>query len=399
MIRVIMMCFFLLSYMASAIGQKASILLKYDKNIKDYSPIIKDAIKELTEKGGGTLIVPYGDYPVLTGVIFESHRPSLILNIVGRRNALGQLPTFFDRDKSKKPHIFFWFIGDIANPRLTINVSNIQVIGNNFPYYKGHPFYEKGATPCPAFRCSNILTANFSNVIIKNVYGDGIALINGFDNHNNDKKNRIEAPIIKDCQILNCWSWNGKNDGGDGIMLWSVNNPIIENCIILNNINTTKHYGRCGIVLEHYTEKAIIRNNKIGGYERNMHIECDYGGHLIERNTFSQSKIGITLSEACNQDPDLKHLYFPIKILNNIFEYRGEMEKNNLIRNDFGYISIHKKSFMLEGLTIKNNRFLDQRSISKGKIIHSKDLIKTDKKVFMKLDNQDGVIILGNKYD
>jgi hypothetical protein len=366
------LCLFMLLsilFTGYAQAQSARVTLTPDKRVADYGPVIKDALTDLANKGGGTLTIPYGEYPILTGVVFENHKPGLVINITGQKDSKGRTPVFSDRNRAKKPHLFFWLIGNIANPRLTVNVSNIQIIGNNMPYTSSNPFYGSGAEPVPAFRCSNVYTVSFSNVIIKDVYGDGIALINGFDNHNNDKKNRIESPVIRNCKILNCWSWNGKDDGGDGIMMWSVNRPVIESCTILNDLNVTKYFSRAGIVIEHNSESAVIRNNTIGGYQRNIHIEGTYGGHIVEKNRFSQSSIAVTLNEFSLGGSAA--LYKPIKIINNTIEYTPSRYNIKRPFREWSFISMTMKGDNLNDVIIEGNTFTytgtDSRSVQSKK--------------------------------
>lgn len=328
--------------------------LEYNSSISDYANIIKAKLNEIADHGGGTLIVPYGEYPLRSDMIFERHTgPAFAVAIVGIRSENGEFPLFYDRDQSKKPHQFFSFQSNWNTPQMSFSVRNLRFEGNNHPYSPSHPFYGSGAVPRPCISGKNVATGTVKNVIISNIYGDGIFFVNGGAN---GKNTRIESVVIKSCKILNCWSDNLLNNTGDGIMLWSCNKPLVEGCIISNDVNVTKHYSRGGIILEHGAEKAIIKNCFIQGYQRNIHIECDYGGHLITNNKiYRNSKVGIVFSEDCGQDINEQTDYSPSKVINNEFLYDQNYLEYNA--NHATFIYIYKKSFVLNGLEIKDNTF------------------------------------------
>jgi len=368
------------------------IVLKPKVGVKDYAPIIQEHLETLAKQGGGTLKVSYGNYPMLNQVHLTELNKSVIVTIKGINGQNNAKPFFYDTAATKNPHSFFVFQGNIGVPNLTVNILNIHIKGNNQPFTAAHPFVNK-VFYTRAIACLNTNTVTIKNVDISNFYGDGIMLSQGMDTR--EKKFRVNKPIIADCKILNTWGWGPSDDSKDGIMLWQVNAPLVENCLIVNDVNVTKHKGRCGIVLEHNTENAIVRNNVVGGYDRNLHIECDFGGHLITKNTFKYSNNAVTLSYDCNQPISRKNDYRPIVIENNTFNYFDELSRIKSAQNDFGFISIHKKSFVLNGLKIRNNTFLTTKG--KVKVKNTTDGVIGAKR-YIWLGGQENVIIEQNVY-
>ncbi|MCE7058628.1 right-handed parallel beta-helix repeat-containing protein [Dyadobacter sp. CY343] len=330
--------------------------ITYSDTVKDYGPVITRAFEDLIKAGGGTLRIRYGIYPVRSAVVVKRKQDTPKITVTGLKNSKGKLPILRDTNSAVPPHHFFSFEGNIDNPTMVVKISNLEFVGNNKPYSKGHPFFgNENMIYKHAIGGINVKTMTIENVTIRNFYGRGI-LIGNYLGGKYTRKKRVESPVIRNCRIYNVWGYSKRDDSGDGIEFISVNKPTVENSTILNNLAQSKYIGRCGIVMERNTEKAIIRNNKIGGYARNIHVECDWGGHLIEKNNFSQSSIAVTLSEDCGQSIDLKDQFSPITIRNNTMVYNQEYHTYNIKRSPFSFISIHKPTFMLDGLQITGNK-------------------------------------------
>lgn len=383
---------------SASLAQTQSI--EFSSKIKDYGPVFTEKIQSLIKSKGGTLYVDQNTYPVLTPILINYNGDSITINIVGKKNKKGNLPILIDTDTSRVPHAFFGFQSNIVKPTLTFTMSNLELVGNNVPYSKQHPFYGNIKNSySAAISGLNLVTCSIDNVVIKNFYGTGIILANYYNTGRIKKKSRMESPKITNCKILNVWCYNSKDQSGDGISFWAVNKAVVQNNVILNNIPTTRFGGRAGLVLEHYTENAIVKDNTIGGYNRNIHIECDYGGHMITKNTFTQSSIAITLSEDCRQSEEDKSAFSPITIKSNVMKYNQEFKKYNIGKADYAFISIYRPSFVLDGLTIIDNimsysidKTLDQRKTSER-------VVKKADNIFIDLKGQQNVIVRGNKFN
>lgn len=371
-----------------------NIQINFSKEILDYGPVFSKKINELLSANGGTLSVGSGTYPILTPIQIKYKGQEVILNIVGKKGTKGKLPILMDSDTTRAPHNFLHFTGDVVNPSLTLNISNFEIIGNNIPYSKQHPFISNITNSyMSAISGLNLKTSNINNVTIRNFYGTGIILANYYESQKEPKLNRMESPKITNCSIVNVWAYNAKDQSGDAIAMWGVNKPVVQNNVMINTIKTTKFAGRAGLVLEHYTENAVVKKNKIGGYNRNIHIECDYGGHLISYNTLSQSSIAITLSEDCGLTASQKNLYSPIIIENNSMIYNQEFRRFNIPKKDYAFISVHRASPMLDGLTIRNNTmtyFLD-KTVDQSKT--STRVKEKNKNIYIELNGQQNAVI------
>jgi len=382
-------------------GQNLVKMITFSDTVKDYGPVLQKAVNEIAKAGKGTIKIKYGIYPVLTQVTLEKKTGSLDIVVTGVKNAKGKLPVLKDADSTRAPHGFFQFHGNAAKPELTITISNIELVGNNIPYSPSHPFFGKPTLIYShALSGLNVRTMKVENVTIRNFYGRGIMIGNYF-NRKYDRRHRAESPIVRNCKILNVWGFSRKDDAGDGVEFISAHKPVVENNVILNNLPDSKYMGRCGVVLEHNTENAIIRNNVIGGYSRNIHVECDWGGHLIEKNKFSQSSVAVQLSEDCAQSDTLKNHFGPIIIRNNTMAYNGELLTYKIPRAKFAFVTIYKPSFMLDGLQIINNKMtiVPEASAKQAVSANARSNNEKDQKAYIDVKNQAKVTIKGNSFN
>lgn len=388
---------FLLIWVSIISYSQNTYLIKHDKNIIDYAPVFQQTVDNCIRNNGGSIFISSGNYLVSKPIEIINNQSNLIqINFIGIKGRKGELPVLFDTSNNANCHTFLKFQGDIDKLSIGFAVKNLSIIGNNLPFSSKHPFINR-ANYVSAIQGLNIKFAKIKYVDIKNMYGTGICLANYMDNQS--KTHRIQNPIVENCTITGTWGWSGKDDMGDGVLFWQAYSPVVRNCVIINNLNRTKHLGRCGIVLEHNTEGAIIENNRIGGYDRNIHIECDYGGHRIFNNIFSKSYIGITLSYDCNQEIRNRSLYSSTLIENNLFRYDSDYQKNNIIRNDFGFISIYKSSFVIEGLSILNNTFMVDGKKKVNGIKKDKIMWSNDSKVFYRFSDQSKILMNGNNIE
>lgn len=371
--------------------------LSFSDTVKDYGPVIGSILKDMIKKGGGTLKINYGKYPILSNVSVDNRNIVPKIKITGVKNKAGKLPILFDQDSTKNPHHFFLFVGNAGNPSMNITISNFVILGNNPKYSKSHPFFDN-VPGMQAISILNAKTATIDNVTIRDFYGSGVVIANYHDDQYNREK-RGESPIIRNCKILNVWSWSKKMDSGAGIVFLSVNKPVVVNNTIINDLKETEFIGLGGIVLEHNTEKAIIQKNKIGGYASGVHAECDWGGHLIENNTFSQSSVAVTLSEDCNQPDRVKGQFSPIIIRKNVMNYNQEFVKYKIPRGNFSFVSVHRPNPMLDGLQVVDNtmNYKFDKTLDQSKM--NPNIQKKDKSIYIELKGQSNAIVKGNKFN
>ena len=360
--------------------------------IMNYAPFIKAGLDEIATHGGGTLVVPYGEYQITSKMLFERHTGTYDMNIVGERNSLGEFPLFYDRDQSRVPHQFITFLSNWVNPTMTFSVRNLRFEGNNSPYSSAHPFYGSGAEPAACLSGGNVASGRFVNIQISNIYGNGMEFGNGGVE---GKNNRVENAEVVSCKIINCWSDNMQNTTGDGIMFWGCNNPTITNCIISNDVYTTNHYSRCGIVLENKSEGATIRNCHIEGYQKLIHIECDYGGHRIENNYLTRaSRWGIVFVSNCDVETSGPSPN-PTQIKNNTFI-------NDQTYLEFGqdhraFISMGKATFLDGSIILGNNFSFKEKgsNADRAKYINTIEAYN----VYIQTHGQENILIQNNTFN
>ncbi|ACT95794.1 right-handed parallel beta-helix repeat-containing protein [Dyadobacter fermentans] len=396
LLRLLAFVVVLFGFESPAFSQTLIKTITYSDTVKDYGPIITKALQEVVKAGKGTVKFKYGVYPLLTPVVIDTKTGSPQITLTGLKNSKGKLPIFKDTDSTRAPHHFFMFRGVANRLGVNVSISNIEIIGNNVPRSPTHPFFGKAELSYQhALSGLNILTMKVENVTIRNFYGRGIMIANYY-NRKYDRRNRVESPVVRNCKIFNVWAYSKKDDSGDAIEFYSANKPLVENNVILNNLVETKYMGRVGVVLEHNTEKGIVRNNQIGGYTRNVHIECDWGGHVIDKNKFTQSSVAVVLSEDCAQPDSLKGQFSPIVIKNNTMIYKDEVATYKIPRSTFAFIYIYKPNDMLKGLQILNNKMTIQSKNMPKQAVAARTNAPVVMKRYMDLKDQANVTIKGN---
>jgi hypothetical protein len=360
--------------------------LQFSPEITDYTEAITAALERLAEQGGGTLFIPYGKYPLLNQVALNTGKKEISIIIRGEKGPRGELPVFFSTDVSRPPHTFFFFQSDMLTPSLSIAMADLEIRGNNtvpVDFSKGnvkfvldvgetdvepnknltgeqtygHPHFYRPYY-CNGVLARNMKTFHADGLVIRDLFGNGFQLAN-YGNANWDPVNRMQGPTIRNCKILNVWQWHEIDTTGDGIMMWSVQDAVVENNQIVNDLAVTRWIGRCGVVLENLTEDCVIRNNTISGYSRNIHIENTFGGHKITGNKLLASDNGVTLNEPDGRPATAMSQTLPVLIADNIMEYSQERERYNI--HPFGgqrsFVSITVvRSAALNGTQVLNNR-------------------------------------------
>ncbi len=340
-------------------GQAASALsdtLKVTAGVTDYGPLIQSKLLKLAEQGGGTLYIRPGSYPVLSAAVVDFQSKPASLAVVGMLSRQGKRPELIDTDVKRDPHSFLAFVSHIEHLNLSVQISNLAFRGNNIPYSPTHPFFNNPKKSySSAISILNSRTARVTHCSIDRVYGNGIAITNWLDNKK--KLYRCESPVVLHTTITNTWAHNIADDTGDGIVFLSCNKPRVENCLITNDLTKDKMFGRGAIVVEHYCEKSIIRNNRLTGFMRTIHLECDYGGHLIEKNVALQCDNGVVFSLDCGQQPADYGKYSKSIVRNNSFTFSDETNRFNLPKGGRSFISFWVATPVLKGLVVENNKF------------------------------------------
>lgn len=377
----------LITHAVCANAQGKVVHVKFSPEVEDYAPLMLKALQEVYEAGGGTVEVAYGIYPLQTVVNFAAQtRKDAKVAVKGIKNAAGEAPVFFCDAEPGKTHKMFTFTGSVSpGTHLSVEVTGIKIVGNNVPVNRktsnvpgddgesppwkiipwsnqpdelhyGHPFMHHANSWGDAIVGINLKTIQVDDVEIREIYGNGIFLANYGDMDHQ----RMEAPSITNTKIINTWQWQDGFITGDGIILWAVNKARIENCTIYNDIAYTRWIGRSGIVVEHFSEGFQIKNNIIGGYGRNIHIENTYGGHEISNNKILASDFGVFLNEPEWDKPELMAKVKPVVVKENYFEYN--MERITYKTFPFGgrraLVDTFLLSKKLNGLQIIDNEFI-----------------------------------------
>lgn len=299
----------------------ASYGAKGDGTSDDSKPIQK-CFDDASRVSNATILFPSGTYLITSPIQYKSGI-KFSLEIKG------------ESGKSKlicnKLSSFFSVSGNLV-PNAIVNIHDLTIEGNNPPFSATHPYYNKAGMYVFAIALFNIDKATINNVIIKNIYGEGIYIVNDQRNKAPVSANSTQIRITNN-RILNCWGLHPtldkgfQDEYGDGIYLSNVSGATIENNIVKNDLNVTKQFGRAGIVLEFNCRNCIINKNQVSGYDRDIHIEGDLGGHIISNNNLTGSEIGVFSSLVC-ADGSAN----PITITNNYISNDGIPLNNSFTR-------------------------------------------------------------------
>lgn len=326
------------------------------------------------------IIIPYGIYIISKSIELTDFDNSMSIHGISYKNKLPLI-------KTTKPITIFKMVGTIPNKtkgEITINGLNLKSI--NYPFSKVHPFINKDN------RFSGIYIANkkyvtIQNCIIQDFYGEGIN-INNYNQMDCDISQCFDEVNITNCKILNCWGFNPlKDDYGDGIYISNTLKGNISNNKIINNLSECQQFGRCGICIEYMCENLLVNNNVIQGYDRGIHIEMDYGNHIISYNTISHTDLAL-----CTYCINIPNHNNPIKIEYNLFTNYG-LPKNNNFSRTRGIDHINNRP-LLDFVALDNCRA--KSNILKNKfIVYGNYDYFSDSYCNIRGDN---VVIRGNTY-
>lgn len=318
----------------------------------DYNAImncIRAALKENKSK----ILIPLGKYKISQPIVLFYLDNDITIEGISNTSDLPEIITTGNFSILS----FRGFLYDESKG--IARVSNLKLTSANLPYSLTHPKINK-----PEWNYGLSITdkkeAYIDNVVVNNVYGEGI-FIATTQLTNIPLSARFKNVEIKNSKIINVWGFFPKDDSyGDGIYISNVEKGLIENNEIRNDFIFTKQLGRAGLVLEYMTQNCVVRNNYIFGYDRGIHIEADYGGHILNYNKIEGTDFGITIFS-----PNIRAQNRPIEISDNLIS-NVKLPKNNRLNKIRGILGVSDRTLLdftapdnsRTGSLIKNNQFL-----------------------------------------
>lgn len=337
-----------------AIGQKYNVKTYGAKGdgVADDSKAFTMLAEKIGETGG-EMIIPYGKYKISKpiGIKVAPGKNILVTGVL----QTNKRPVIFSPD-----FINLLIIeGNWNAPSGNVTVLNIEIIGNNVPYSKNHPFFDKPNNYKIGIGILNNKTATIKNCVIRNVYGQGIYVGNTAF-HEAPLNCRFSDITITGNQIIDTWGLNPTPDNGaydeygDGIYINNIARGMIQKNIINNDLRKTRQFGRAGIVLEYNVENCVIDGNKVNGYDRNIHFEEDLGNNTISNNTLTGSDFGILIWNSGSRKTK------PLKIYNNYISNENIPSISGLItvrnRGERALLSIESVKSTRGGSDVYNNK-------------------------------------------
>ncbi len=328
-------------------------------------------------QNGGTVVLEPGEYSVSSSLLVTFNGSGRKLTIEGNGATI----------KATK---FIPSILDIRSANVSQNdliIKNLTLDGNTLPSARSALF--DGTKWQRGLNTKDLKTVTVSNTNIQNIYGNGITIYF----HRYTDSSQIDAPeffSIVDTKILNCSGLKPNTDPakksrswdhyGDGIYIRGGKNGEVKNCEVHNNLDVVGKVGRAGIALTAGPRDVIVEGNTIKGYDRGIHIELTYGGHILDDNDISDCNLGIIASAS-------KKNYItnnPLIIKNNKIQgtdrdravYRGVLSKQALIE-------FYLNSTLFEGSKIENNTLIDYGKTERHfiMIIHQKGIYMDNNKI------------------
>lgn len=326
----------------------------YGDGVKDDTKAFIECINQ-AQKKRVNVIVPQGNYKITSSIGILA-RDNVAITIIGILDEKGKRPLIFSSQFINIIHI----LGDPFNPQGKVIILNLELRGNNPPYSGAHPYFDKPNFYRFGIGIFNKKEVLIKNCVIKNIYGEGVFIINE-QGQNNSAKNRFESVEIVGNSILDTWglrpsSSSGSFDEyGDGIYVSNCAKGLVKNNKIINDLLSTRQFGRAGIVLEYNIENFTIDSNAISGYDRNIHIEEDLGNIVIKNNKITGSDFGILVFESCKKSGH------PIYIYNNYISNEGipfiAGLKTVRWENERALLSIETRGFCRSLSKVGNNTF------------------------------------------
>ena len=339
-------------------------------NIKDFGAVgdgstdnswaISKAVQKALTYSSSEVVIPSGNYCIKQPIAISYDNRNLTIR--GEKSSSGKKAVLMT-DRTMDMIVVSGPLNEVSKGSFSIR--NIDIIGFNRPYSEKHSFAHKPKW----FAGINVQNKRFAlidSVNVSNIYGIGVIVANS---------KRVDIPIsacfenvvIKNSKILNCWGYN-VDEYGDGLYISNVQKALVANNYIFNDTKQTKKMGRCGIVIEYMAQNVNLLGNTVeGGYDRGLHVEASYGGHLIKNNTFNGSDVGILVSESYKA-------YRKTVIENNTVSNKNflrENEKDILfakhIKSERSFIVLNTSNITEDIQVLSNYFVLDQYGLFLGK--------------------------------
>jgi hypothetical protein len=144
----------------------------------------------------------------------------------------------------------------------------------------------------------NFKSVFIDNIIIENMYGNGITIYNRDYAYINDTV-KVNRNVIKNVWGLKyrqyCNNLGIKyDDTGDALRFEGIDSGESNSNYIYNDLSYTKQFGRIGLATcSEHNRNTIADSNYIHGYDRNIHSENNLSGFKIRYNRITGSETGI----------------------------------------------------------------------------------------------------------
>lgn len=324
--------------------------------VTDDKQAIQNCIKD-AYMNGGVAVINGGNYKISKAIYFflQNNNPLIVR---GEKDKHGRYP-IITVDKLES---IFVFEANPSNPVGNVSIAQLEIVGNNIPYSANHPYFGKHDVYASGLAFFNLKAVAVNNMVIRNVYGEGINVRN-WNYATSDLSKRFDNVRLINNRILNCWGANPPNskggpadEYGDGIYVNFATKALIRGNQIINDLAVTKQFGRAGIVIEYNCDDALIEKNTVSGYDRDIHLEGDFGGHIIRNNKLIGSDFSICVYGNLHTG-----MQKPISIVNNYMSNEGIPRNLQLVRvrgvDERALISFYAEKDTRSNSLISHNTF------------------------------------------
>lgn len=322
---------------------------------KNITKVLQAAVIKVIYKGGGVINIPKGNYIIDTTIMMDPyyiHRAPGLISLNGNGSIIAP--------KFRSPRARICFFGKTMYKPLNqeIRIANLTIDGKYFLGDSKKNFQEQKAYS--SIRIINFTRVHIHNCRILNMYGQAITVLSDDGKRYTDSSVIFKMIEVYNNFIYNSWGQNFVKRGrsfdnyGDGILVSNAKKGAIFNNIVYNDLYETGQYGRLGIGAEYQSGNMNIVNNRIHGYDRDIHIEISRGGFNISHNKCTGTESGILIW------PFSKHLSHsnPITVSNNYISNWGlplNFKSRRVMSKYSGMIHFFQNSKIHEGSVIKNN--------------------------------------------
>lgn len=329
-------------------------------NVKDFGAVgngkvddtqaILNCFKQVKSDGINEVVFPAGNYLISKPIDVFLSSGSLI--ITGESKSLTKI-------KNINQGSVITIRGFYSLPSMgEFKMSDLTLAGE-FPIYSSSNRFINKPKFYYGVMVSDLKSVTITNIKVEGIYGEGISIFTT-KSVGSELSSRFQSVNISNNEILNCWGYDPKTDSyGDGIYIANASKGTIKGNKVLNDFSKTKQFGRSGIVVEYYCSNISLLNNRIFGYDRGIHFEGDFGGHLIEGNNIGGSDLGLVFYNV-NKNGNK-----PVVVKNNIISNNG-LKKGLALKRTRGIDDGSGRSLMnfyapngqRSGSIIENNQFI-----------------------------------------